>query len=321
MRPRLPPVLVTGCQRSGNTWLGRMLSAGPGTRFIYQPFNGSVTSRPEALHWPFGKHEKFSWVCTANEGAFIRPVSRMLKPAIPVLYPLVELRRAILFRDLGTPASRFRKNAVDIIGSRLRNDRPVIGDPGGIFVATWLTERFGVEAIALHRHPAAIAAGYKRMGWAEDLGEITRQPLLMAGPLAPKAEWLHQTVDRQMSGELDWLDVAVAWWVVFEQLVRSQRHVLHEVFFEDIAADPLRGIHDLYDRLGLRWTSSTADHIARHTQGKNETLGNQTHVLVRDTRSLANAWRHRLDSAEIVRVRELVEPHVDTTWQDRLEWP
>ena len=51
-----PPVLVTGCQRSGNTWLGKMLAAGPGTREVYQPFNGSVLRRAEATRWPFRDH-------------------------------------------------------------------------------------------------------------------------------------------------------------------------------------------------------------------------------------------------------------------------
>lgn len=302
------PLLVTGCQRSGNTWLARMLSAGPGTRHVYQPFNGSVMRRPEALRWPFRDH-KFTWVERATEARFVAPVRAVLRPRLPPEYLAWELQRALRTRS-SDPLRRYVTTMGELLDARRRHLRPVIGDPGGIFLARWLHERFGVEVVALHRHPAAIAAGYKRMEWQEDLGDLLGQPHLMAGPLAPLADWLAGVVERQRAGATDWLDIAVAWWVVFERLVEAQRGPgLREVWFEDIAEAPVDAIEGLYARFGLAFSPSARDEVRSHTQAPEAAeLGRSTHVLRRDTRSLATAWRRRLTPEEIARVMEQVEP-------------
>ena len=211
------PVIVTGCQRSGNTWLGKMLAAGSGTRELYQPFNGSVMRPPEPLRWPF-RRWKFTWVEEANEGPYLTPAGQVLRPRIPVEYPLWELQQALRTGQPRACWERFVANSRAIVGARLRAERPVFGDPGAIFLAGWLARRFDAQVVVLHRHPAGIAAGYKRMGWIEDMTCLLEQPLLMAGPLAEHAEDLEAFAAEQRAGRSDWLQQAVWWWRVFHAL-------------------------------------------------------------------------------------------------------
>ncbi len=42
MSDTLHPILVTGTHRSGTTWVGKMLAAGPSTAYISEPCEGDT---------------------------------------------------------------------------------------------------------------------------------------------------------------------------------------------------------------------------------------------------------------------------------------
>lgn len=323
MRGRRPsPVVVTGCQRSGNTWLGKMLAAGPGTRELYQPFNGSIMRPPEPLIWPF-RQWKFTWVEEANEDPYLVPARQVLRPRIPVEYPLWELQRAVRTRDVKVCWDRFLANSRSILRARTRKERPVFGDPGSIFLAGWLARRFDAKILVLHRHPAGIAAGYKRMGWVEDMSCLLEQPYLLAGPLAEHEDDLRAFVHDQEAGRADWLQQAIWWWRVFHalHLYQAPHTPMKVVSFEQLAEAPVVNLKALYGDLGLVWDADTEAVIRTHTEGDAATPAQgELHVLRRDTRSIAWAWQHRLSADEICRVRSLTEPWVERFALD-VPWP
>src|SRR5512146_1513942 len=61
------PILVTGAHRSGTTWVGRMLAAGPGVAYISEPLN--VLHRPGVFAAPV--RYWYTYICNDNQAEFL----------------------------------------------------------------------------------------------------------------------------------------------------------------------------------------------------------------------------------------------------------
>ncbi len=310
------PILAVGCERSGNTWIGRMLAAAPRTYGLYQPFNGDSLRPATPRRWPFTAKDQY--IGPDNEQAFLGPVRQLLKPRIPPEYALREAARAALGHlPVREAAQRYLTTMKDVIRARVLGFRPVMGDPGGIFLAEWLADRFGARIVCVIRHPCGVAAGFKRMGWTRDMSDLLDQPLLMETLLEGWDDALQAWNARHEAGTATWLGQATLWWNLVGHVMagyRQRRDDFLFVRYEDLAADPVPAFRKLYGQLGLDFTPQVEQTIAQHTQrAVPETqLGQDMHVLKRNSQQAAESWRQRLEPDEIAQVREQTARVADT---------
>ncbi len=307
------PILVTACQRGGNTWVARMLACAPSTRFLYQPFNGDAPRPITSLRWPY-LERKFTYVHGGNEDRFIGPTRNLLYPRIPLEFPALEAYRTLRARSLGPTRRRFREDLLPLFHARWGHHRPVIAGPGGVFLVEWFRERMDGTVVCLERHPAGIAAGYKRMGWTRDMGDVLDQEALITDLLWEHRDALVEWNRRHKAGRADWLGQAILWWkltaAAFHRYKRRRSDVLFRRY-EDMATDPLAAFEDLYGATGLPWNSSARARVMEHTGASSSDLGDTLHVLRRDSRATASSWRTRLDPEEIAEVQRQAAPWVE----------
>ena len=119
----------------------------------------------------------------------------------------------------------------------LRRKRPLLDDPYASLAAPWIAEEFDGQVAVLVRHPAAMVASYRKLGYRAHFRHFLDQPQLMADYLEPwraEMEALVETDDRVAQ-------VATFWTMLHRVLAdmadRSDR--LHVVRYEDLCADPV----------------------------------------------------------------------------------
>ena len=90
---------------------------------------------------------------------------------------------------------------------------------------------------------------------------------------------------------------------------------------EDVAVQPEVELHRLYTQLGLTWSDEVAGRVAAATREGNpaEAPHGRAHTAARDSRAAVSAWRQRLTTEQVSRVRKLVEPvagryYADSDW-------
>lgn len=169
--------------------------------------------------------------------------------------------------------------------------------------------------ICVRRHPAGIAAGYKRMQWTRHMGDVLEQEELVTDLLWEHRDALVDWNRRYEAGERSWLGQAVLWWklimAAFHRYER-RRPDFHFRRYEDLATTPMASFEDLYRRTGLAWTGAAAARVAEHTAGTtSQPLGSELHVLRRDSRATAWSWRERLTASEIEEVMRQAAPWVE----------
>ena len=114
----MTPILVTGLNRSGTTWVGRTLARAPDVGMIYEPFNPGHRRgilRAPTPHW-------FTYVAGDAPAELTADVRRTLAFRYSYAAEIPRLRSA---RDAG----RMARDAAVFAAHRLRRDRPLVKDP------------------------------------------------------------------------------------------------------------------------------------------------------------------------------------------------
>jgi hypothetical protein len=290
-----PPILVTGAHRSGSTWVGKMLAAGPQVAYISEPLN--VLHRPGVLRTPV--RHWYTYICPENETEYLPGLLETLNYHY---HPLAELRSLRSVKDV----LRMARDGSIFLGGRAFSQRPLIKDPFAVLSAAWFSTRLGCQVVFTVRHPAAFASSLRRLNWSFGFEDLLAQPLLVRdwlGPFLGEIETV-RSEPRDVIGQASLL-WRVIYHVVGELLARFPHFKV--VRHEDLSQDPQKGFRDLYDSLGLAFTHGVEATIARSSSENNpaESSIRRVHSVRLDSQASLGNWRRRLEEAEIERVRRL----------------
>jgi hypothetical protein len=188
--------------------------------------------------------------------------------------------------------------------NRLRRARPLVKDPIALMSAEWLAERFGFEVVVLIRHPAAFAGSLVRLDWPRfDFRNWADQPTFLRDLAGPYADAV-RSFDPARQGLLE---EAILLWNVIHHVILGYRDRHPGWLFvrhEDLAEEPVKGFHDLYERLDLEWDRVAERIVVRSSTGRAEVPPYLHRTVRRDSRASRWTWRDRLTPEERDRVRE-----------------
>jgi hypothetical protein len=287
-------VLVTGSNRSGTTWVGRMLCASREMVYVHEPFNPGIWPRWMAHPVP----ARDLYVCDENEDGFLEDVQAVVERRFPVVPQLVDARTP---RD----AARLARDAVRWNVVDRRHAPTLLKDPIAVFSSAWLAARFELHVVVMVRSPVAYASSIKRLGWRFDFDNWLRQDLLVRDHLQP----FLADLERARSQPLDLIEQAILQWNVvydFVDRMRAQHPEWNVVIHEDLASSPEAGFAALYEHLGLRFDARARDAVERSSAASNvkDVAPGDKGGIRRDSRSAVESWRHRLTPEEISMVRK-----------------
>jgi sulfotransferase family protein len=314
------PILITGIPRCGTSWVGKMLDASGAVVYINEPLNDRHPPgrSPGVLAAPV--QHRFQYITGANELPFLEAFKEMLGLRY---HALAELRANCYPRNL----VRMAKYWNSFVRGRVRGRRPLLDDPFAVFSTEWFARRLDCQVIVVVRHPAAIAASRKRLGWRTDFRHLLNQPLLLE-------EWLHpfEPAMRAMVRKPDWLGESALLWRMIYHLVgelRGRLGGMRVVRHEDLSLDPVGGYVELFAELGLPLSARTRRVIDRASSGGSEDAGHAWSVSMRgasktgfrplDSRAHAVTWKTSLAVDEISRIRAATEDVASLYYRDR-DW-
>ena len=275
------PILVTGSHRSGSTWLTKMLALSEGTLMVHEPFNiepWAYSLGGLAKHW-------FTYAPALPQNAALEAFDAVLER---------RTRKAFLKKE---PQHWFPP---------LRQGRLIIKDPIAALSSDWLASNYDLEVVVLVRHPLAFASSLKRLGWEHPFDHFLEQEALMHTHLEPyRAEIARKPENIVEQAALIW---KCLYDVLFTYLNNNPNwHVRkHEV----LSRNPRGELKSLYETLGLKWTTSVEDSVARYTRGANAARVRQSrvHQLRRDSVANVSRWKGILTREDVDRVYGATRP-------------
>ncbi len=303
------PILVTGAHRSGTTWVGKMLAAGPQTAYVSEPLN--VLHRRGVLNVPV--EHWYTYICDQNEKGYLEGYQNLLKLKYNLGPELASLRSRKDWLRMGRDLAVFWRG-------RLAQARPLLKDPFAVFSLEWFAKRLGCQVVVTVRHPAAFASSLKRLGWPFDFADLLAQPLLMQAWLEP----FRADMEAMQHSPQDLLGQAALLWKMIYVVVSQEKDRLPNiqvVKHEDLSLDPTGGFRTLYEALGLAYTSQIEKTILNSSSSENpsELSRSQVHSVRLDSRQNIQNWKKRLSSPEIERIR-LETGEIAAAYYSDAEW-
>ncbi|WP_084342947.1 sulfotransferase [Janibacter corallicola] len=283
---RPPAILVTGVPRSGTTWLARLLATAPGTAMT-----GREPMNPGARQYSLGG--------TLEGWSRLQQPSPRQKRALRSAYrgvnPFVYSRYGR--RQWAAPFSRTRL---------------IMKDPFAMLSISAIRRVTRARAILIYRHPGAVLASYRRMGWAPDLDQIV--PILRQHP--------------DQTGDLDLAHIGLGrtsseaaemglFWAGLHSLALGDVATTDTIVLahDEIAAKGADAAHRLFDELGLCWNASSAREFSSDGRGQgggptpaSQSSGHTLHHFDRAPAAVAHAWREQLTRDELVEIEEVAGP-------------
>ncbi len=308
-REREKPILVTGLNRAGTTWVGKMIATSPTVGYIHEPFN--LSCHPGICNARFKFW--FSYVSYENEADIVKAIRRTLDFKINLADGLKATRS---LKDLlvlkGTVLSTYRKRRLNLT--------PLMKDPVAVFSAEWLASRFNMDVIVMIRHPAAYVSSINRLNWPMSFIDLLNQPVLMRELLYPFESEIRAFASKP-KGEDVIGNAILSWKIMFHVInIYMKRHPEWSFLrHEDVSADPIGHFADIFRKLRLCFSENVMDRIREYTDSSNSNKETGATCIKRDSKSNIWVWKNRLSISQIGRIRNEIGDISDSLYSDE-DW-
>ncbi len=307
-------ILVTGANRSGTTWVGKMLNFSGDLLEVSEPFNYLNGQSRIVGQCPFVQH--YPYVQSSEASRVKKYIDRKI---VYSTYKSIQGGRS--FRELVSKSCKAINNL-----RRLRCGVvvPLIKDPIALLSAEWVAREYQSQVVVMIRHPAAYVSSIKRVNWRMPLSVFLSQPKFMETiPANLVSEVEEKAMSGQESSGYNLEDAALCWKVFHSVIKRYQTEHPEWIFLrhEDLCQDYLSGFRDLFYQLSLRWSDEVGEMIHNHCGSQNSlSLDSRVHILKRDSALTRDYWKINLRKDEVARVRKITAEIADvfydgSSWQ------
>lgn len=219
-------ILLTGCGRSGTTWLGNIIAACRGFGIIFEPFDHRRV--PQAGDLPLH--------------AYLRPQGNY-----PQYKPFIE-------RVLN---ARIHNAWIDRENCRILRWRYLVKAIRANMMLAWIDRTFHCPIVYMVRHPCAVVLSRIKLNWEAHLDILFSQPELVEDYLAP-----FESIIREAKTPIQ--EHSIAWCV--ENLVPLRQFVDHDWAFctyEELCRGAEWEVNRIFARLGLKRTKRVDEVVGR----------------------------------------------------------
>ena len=282
------PLLVTGVPRSGTTWLARLLASAPGTAMI-----GREPMNPRARQYA---------------------LAGTLTAWTRLELPTPRQRRALQTTYQGLNPRTYGRYGRNQRRGPLPGTRIVVKDPFAMLSVPAITSVTGARGVQLYRHPGAVLASYRRMGWRGDVEEMA--PFMAAATGAGDAVAELWESDRAQLSDTDAMGLfwSILTTLALDDMARTPSTVM--VAHRELAAGGLPATTRLFSALGLEVSESTR--AALNQGGESQHNERELHRFDRNPAEVAEAWTSQVSGEDVARIEFVTAPVRARVEQNRL---
>lgn len=292
-------ILVTGCPRSGTTFLGKVLSFPTEVGYIREPFNRDFGLDDLEYEFPY-----------MHRGMQKEQVYRDMVEAL--------LSRKANFKSLPPSGANNLKQSVGrmLFGSGSNYSyiksttnplvqRYLLKDPMASLGSEYLHREYDFDVVVIMRKPLPTIASMRRLGLVHSLEELANQEKL-------RELYLPEEVLGHLGQELTLLERQALLWTAINAVLqsfveRNSRFIV--VQHHALATRPVKELSKLYKKLDLAFTPAIKSKVEEYTSSKNVSAitSDKMYILKRNSRAIADVKQGVFTPDEEQRIYELTD--------------
>ncbi len=293
---KVKPTLITGLQRSGNTWTAKMLLLSKQFFEVKEPLN----ILREELNYLDLQHQ-FLYINKTNESKFLGIIEPILGLSFSSKDLINLLGRSKKIKSIPYNLLRYISVSLNI----KKNKFPLIKDPVAFMSSEWLAKTFNMNVVILSRHPAAYINSMKRMKWGFNFAWFAEQEELMEDYLKEFEKPIREYAKDKFIPF--GIESQILVWNIQHKLILKFKKEHPEWFFyrhEDISLEPQKYFKKLYTDLGLQYTDEINNNILKFTLKSNraEAKKGKQFDFMRDSKAITTLWKQHLPEDDIKKI-------------------
>ena len=239
-----------------------------------------------------------------TQGKALKPqFDRMLKlsslPRRLTMLPRGAIDRMRTQRDMAGSLSL--KKLVQNPKTFFSGSRLTIKDPIAFFSAEWIARTYDAPVIIMARHPAGVISSYLTLGWPPETPYIVDHHLpLSQGVLDADIAKYRKNPDDHLGGLILQWKLFTHYTMDLMQLHPDWKFFLHK----HVCNSPMEAFTEMYAYAGLDMSERVRNFIGTNTRGNlvDPKSDHAQHMLTRNSASLPQAWKQRLDDDSARRI-------------------
>jgi hypothetical protein len=265
---RPQPLLVTGVPRSGTTWLARLLASSPGCAMT-----GREPMNPRASQFGLG--------------GTLHGWTRLSAPS-------PQQRRILRRCYSGWSLRVYSRYGVRQFAAPWPGTRLVVKDPFAMLSTMALGQVTGARPVLIYRHPGAVLASYRRMGWTPDVEEVEH--------LDGAAAYHRYSTSGDANEQGDVQAMAYFWSTLHEFALQDLEAMSQAVVVshEELAAGGGAALRSLFAACDLAWGATSEQAIDKPgTQAPERRSERSLHTFNRPSAEVAHGWRSQVSHEDV----------------------
>lgn len=302
----MDPVFVTGCPRSGTTWIGKMIALSKTIGYIHEPYNFLIKYNLPGDPNPY----RFFVADNVDTGSIHEKYGDLLNFTYPFWENFLEHKSISNLINTGYHHFKFKRY-------RRKKLRPLIKDPFSIFSSEWLVNQFSVKPIILIRHPGPIFDSFKRLKWGVDLPNITNKSVT-----TDKSFEISTTDNNQESNKDIAEQVGLMWSKIYDSVTELKEEHPNWLFirYEDIFTNIERNFEKIFSYLGLALSDAILAKIYHYTSKGYFPDDKKSNTSEIDRSDLLNGWKSRISDEEIDNLTTHLDQKVFNSYYKNSSW-
>ncbi len=314
------PILVAGLPRSGTTWVARILTYLPWTRYIHEPDNEhnnllAYLYKQDQPRYPFltaddTRNSYYGIYKNAFSGRYWYAYSRivrMFKKTLRFDYDYAEnhiQRKQLHLYNGGQAKARngtepYRAKTIKIFWNLFNTLNPIrhshrilVKSVHASLALPFLYQHFSPHIVYLYRHPANLVASYKKLDLNDRWRDIFENKRLLENYLSP---FLYEVKKLEHPLARAAAQIGAIYYVVEQQKINYPQWIM--VKHETLCSSPIKEFKKLNRKLELPWTKGIKSYIDElNREGEGFSTYRKAHKQI-------DKWKRKLDKREIEAVR------------------
>lgn len=307
-------ILVTGCRRTGTTFLGRMLSINDKISYIHEPFNYESGIKGLSIKYWYPYYTKNN--ITARDYNIISNLCNLNKINSKVSLGdgktkafKHDVSRTELFKNILTNFSNesFKKRFIrfflknrfyySYLKSKINLNRKkiIFKDPIASLSSKYLVDHFNFRVIIIIRHPAAYYYSMKKQNWGIEPYNFLNQNTLVNYFSNELIDNLKKIKTRQ---EFSLYEYIIVYKFLLKYLKNDPNNFII-VKHEELSERPVYVLKKLYKKFGIPFTEEIYKKIRKYTNQSNSTKDEKVSDIKRNSSELISEWKNNLSKKEI----------------------